>query len=135
MAHRYKARGVALALAMAGAALAASAAAQNLGGLDAPFRPRASPPATRSAAAAAAEEGDYAPGLRVMVTGRQRPVASIDGRLVHVGDEVNGMQVVRIDAKGVLLAGDDGVSERLTVAPAVQKRPLTAQPGEKGVQR
>ena len=70
-----------------------------------------------------------------MVTGRQHPVASIDGRLVHVGDEVNGMRVVRIDANGVLLEGDEGVSERLTMAPAVQKRPLTAQPVERGVQR
>jgi hypothetical protein len=134
MAERYRAQAVALALAMAGVALAASAAAQSLGGLDAPFRPRAAPPAQRSATAAG-DEGDYAPGLRVVVSGRQRPVASIDGRLVHVGDEVNGMRVVRIDANGVLLAGDEGVSERLTMAPAVQKRPLTAQPVERGVQR
>ena len=135
MADRHKARVAALALAMAGWALAASAAAQSLGGLDAPFRPRGAPPAQRPSAAGAADEGDYAAGLRVMVTGRQRPVASIDGRLVHVGDEVNGMRVVRIDARGVLLAGDEGVSERLTLAPAAQKRPLAAQPGENGVRR
>ena len=115
---------------MAMGTLAASAAAQSPGGLDAPFPPRVAP-APRSAAAGAADEGDYAPGLRVMVTGRQRSVASIDGRLVHVGDEVNGMRVVRIDARGVLLEGDEGVSERLTLAPAAQKRPLAAQPGRR----
>ena len=129
MADRHKAR-VALALAIAMGTLAAPAAAQSPGGLDAPFRPRVAPP-QRSAAAAAADEGDHAPGLRVMVTGRQHPVASIDGRLVHVGDEVNGMRVVRIDARGVLLEGDEGVSERLTLAPAAQKRPLAAQPGRR----
>ena len=134
MADRHKARVAALALAMAGWALAASAAAQSLGGLDAPFRPRGAP-AQRSSAAGVADEGDYAQGLRVMVTGRQHPVASIDGRLVHVGDEVNGMRVVRIDARGVLLEGDEGVSERLTLAPAAQKRSLAAQPGENGVRR
>jgi hypothetical protein len=129
MAYRYKSRAAALALAVVVGMPAASAAAQSAGGLDAPFRPRVAPP--QRSAAAGPDEEDRAPGLRVMVTGRQHPVASIDGRLVHVGDEVNGMRVVRIDARGVLLEGDDGVSERLTLAPAAQKRPLTAQPGRR----
>jgi hypothetical protein len=133
MTDRYKARAAALALAVALGALAASAAAQSLGGLDSAFRPQAAPPAQRSAASAPADEGDYAPGLRVVVTGRQRAVASIDGRVVHVGDEVNGMRVVRIDTHGVVLAGDEGVSERLTLAPAAEKRSAGAQPGARGV--
>lgn len=133
MTDQYKALAAGLAVVAALGVLTDSAAAQGLGGLDSAFRPQAAPPAQRSAAPAAADEGDYAPGLRVLVTGRQRAVASIDGRLVHVGDEVNGMRVIRIDVHGVVLAGDEGVSERLTLAPAAQKRPLAAQPGSKGV--
>ena len=135
MTDQHKARGAALALAGTLVALAASAAAQGLGGLDAAFRPQVAAPAQRSGPSAATNEGDYAPGLRVVVTGRQRAVASIDGRVVHVGDEVNGMRVVRIDAQGVMLTGDEGVSERLTLTPAAQKRPRAAQPGAEGVKR
>jgi len=131
MAHRHQARTTALALALG--AMTAGAAAQGLGGLDAPFRPRAAPPPLRPAASES--EGEFAPGLRVMVTGRQRAVASIDGRLVHVGDEVNGMRVVRIDAQGVVLDSDEGARERLTLTPAAQKRPVATSAGARGVKR
>lgn len=110
-------------------AISCAAAAQALGGLDAAFRPRAAP--------ASAQPGTTAesPGLRVVVTGRQRPVVGINGRLLHVGDEVNGMRIVRIDAQGVVLVNDEGDLEHLTLAPTAVKRSAAVTPATKGVKR
>ena len=61
-------------------------------------------------------------GLRVVVSSASRSVASIDGQIVHVGDTVNGMRVTQINAQGVVLKGEGGVSESLMVTPSVVKR-------------
>jgi hypothetical protein len=91
-------------------------AAEPISGLESAFRP----------------QGDGAPldangdrsdgrGLRVVVSSASRSVATIDGKVVHVGDTVNGMRVARITPQGVVLTGEGGVTERLVVSPSVVK--------------
>jgi hypothetical protein len=109
-------------------------AAQSLSGVGAAFRPQALPPAPVVAPASASAAGSSGAaadpagnsGLRVLVTGGSRQVASIDGRLVRVGDTVNGMRVVQIGPKGVVLKGEGGVREQLSPSPAAQKRPANS---------
>ena len=128
-AHRrpsWRAGPAALALAAALAATATAAAADAMSGLGASFRP---PPGSEGRTDGATARGDVAPGLRIVLLRAGQPAAaSIDGRMVHVGDSVNGLRVTRIDAQGVTLAGEDGVSERLLVNPAVLKN-TRAAPG------
>ncbi len=104
-------------------------AADTMSGLGAAFKPQGVldvPAPGTVPRAAAAPQGSH-PGLRVVVTGAGRSVASIDGQLVHVGDVVNGMRVARIDQQGVLLTGEAGAREHLTVNPAVVKSKRQAQ--------
>lgn len=131
MRRAQRARSAVLVLALM--ALAAAGAAVGQGALDGAFRPRAAPAPARPPVTEAGDV-DNARGLRVVVTGRRRSVASIDGRLVHVGDEVNGMRVVRIDAQGVMLAGDER-SERVTLSPAAAKRPVRTLSLPRGAER
>jgi len=95
-------------------------AAELVTGLGAAFRPQA------VAAARVVGSGEQsnlnAPGLRVIVSGASGAVASIDGRTVHVGDIVNDMRVTQINSQGVVLMGEDGTEERLTINPSVVKR-------------
>ena len=95
-------------------------AAESMSGLGAAFRPQA------GAAVPAGGSGDRSnpnvPGLRVIVSGASGSVASIDGRTVHVGDIVNDMRVTQINPQGVVLAGEGGAEERLTINPSVVKR-------------
>jgi len=95
-------------------------AAESVSGLGAAFRPQA------IAAARVVGSGEQsnlnAPGLRVIVSGASGAVASIDGRTVHVGDIVNDMRVTQINLQGVVLTGEDGTEERLTINPSVVKR-------------
>jgi len=95
-------------------------AAESMSGLGAAFRPQA------AAAARVVGSGEQsnlnAPGLRVIVSGASGAVASIDGRTVHVGDIVNDMRVTQINPQGVVLTGEDGTEERLTINPSVVKR-------------
>lgn len=111
--------GVALALACAGAAAAESAA-----GLGAAFRPppAAEPAVAAAAPAAAAARTPGSAGLRIVVTGKSRPAAWIDGQLVHVGDQVGGLRVTRIGPQGVTLSGENGVTQSLQFAPPEAKR-------------
>jgi hypothetical protein len=68
-------------------------------------------------------------GLRVVVLNGSTAHASIDGRVVHVGDTINGMRVTRITEQGVVLAGEGGVEERLSIQPpSVVKRMQTTPP-------
>ncbi|MDZ5457028.1 hypothetical protein [Azohydromonas lata] len=120
-----RARLAALALAAAAAAVAipAALAADSMSGLGASFRPAAGADARPDAGAA---RGDALPGLRVVLLRGGRQAAAIDGRMVHVGDSVNGLRVTRIDAQGVTLSGEDGASERLLVNPSVLKNTRAA---------
>lgn len=132
-AHRrlpWRAGPAAVALAAALAACATAAAADGMSGLGASFRPQPGVDGrTEGRTDGGAARGDAAPGLRiVLLRAGQQAAASIDGRMVHVGDSVNGLRVTRIDAQGVTLAGEDGVSERLLVNPAVLKN-TRAAPG------
>ena len=101
-------------------------AAESMSGLGAAFRPQA------GAAAPVVGSGDRsnsnAPGLRVIVSGASGSVASIDGRTVHVGDLVNDMRVTQINPQGVVLAGEGGAEERLTINPSVVKRVRPTNP-------
>lgn len=113
---------VALALAGLGSG---SGAAELTSALGSAFRPQAG--AEAPAAGPAGPAGANLPGLRIVVSGASRSVASIDGQMVHVGDVVNGMRVTRIDPQGVVLIGEGGVSQRLTMSPSVAKRMVDAR--------
>ena len=101
-------------------------AADTPGGLGSAFRPQgwADAPSDGSAARTDANQA----GLRVVVASASRSVASIDGKMVRVGDTVNGMRVTQIDQHGVVLTGEGGATERLTVIPPDVKRARPAKP-------
>lgn len=68
-----------------------------------PFqRPAASRPT--AAAAAAAAVPDKPPRLRALVLGGARSLANIDGQVLAAGEQFSGYTVLRIDARGALLA-------------------------------
>ena len=99
----------------------AGLAADSMSGLGSAFRPQGGadlPPVGGHVE----RPGANPPGLRVVVSSASRSVASIDGQIVHVGDTVNGMRVTQINAQGVVLKGEGGVSESLMLAPSVVKR-------------
>ncbi len=112
----------------------APALAQPMPNLGGAFRPQpvaapapaAAPAATTAAPGAgtdAAAPDSASRGLRIVVIGGTRTLASIDGRVVQVGDKVNGMRVARIHAQGVVLTGEAGAREELQVHPAAKKLP------------
>lgn len=114
-------------------------AAEPMSGLSAAFRPQALPPpapapaapgspAAAGTPAAANDEGAAPSGLRVLVTSPQRALASIDGRIVRVGDRINGMRVTRIDRQGVVLTKDDGGREQISITPSTVQRQNAAKP-------
>jgi hypothetical protein len=112
------------ALSIAGAG-AACLAADSAGGLGSAFRPQGWADAPIDGNGERTEAN--LAGLRVVVASASRSVASIDGQIVHVGDMVNGMRVTRIDQHGVVLTGEGGVTERLTVNPPGVKRERPAK--------
>jgi len=95
------------------------AAADSMSGLGAAFRPQGKVAAP--AAGSGGRSDANLPGLRVIVTRPSRPVASIDGQIVHVGDIVNGMRVAQINAQGVVLVGEGGAEERMVINPVVKR--------------
>ena len=95
-------------------------AAESVTGLGAAFRPQAV--AAARVVGSGEQSNSNAPGLRVIVSGSSGAVASIDGRTVHVGDIVNDMRVTQINLQGVVLTGEDGTEERLTINPSAVKR-------------
>lgn len=97
-------------------------AAESVNGLGLAFRPQGSVDA-QLAGGSTERGGASSPGLRVVVSRPSHALASIDGRVVHVGDTVNGMRVTRISEQGVVLTGEGGVQEQLTLhPPSVIKR-------------
>jgi hypothetical protein len=119
------------ALFVAGAGTACLAA-DSMTGLGSAFRPQGLPDAP--VAGNGERTGANLSGLRVVVSSTSRSVASIDGQIVHVGDIVNGMRVTQINAQGVVLVGEGGVTERLPINPLVvkRKRPAEAMPVSNG---
>jgi len=122
--------------ALAALGLAASAlpcrAAESFTGLGTAFRPAAGSGAAPNDTAV---RGNAPAGLRVVVSGNTRALASIDGRIVHVGDSVNGMRVARITEQEVVLKGEGGQEQRLPINPAAVKRmqPVKASQISNGV--
>jgi hypothetical protein len=108
-----------VALSIAGVG-AACLAADSVGGLGSAFQPQGWVDAPIDGNSERTEAN--LAGLRVVVAGASRSVASIDGKIVHVGDMVNGMRVTRIDQHGVVLTGEGGVTQRLTVVASAVKR-------------
>ena len=94
-------------------------AAESLGGLASAFRPQAGTGTQAQGNGERADPGSS--GLRIVLSSASGSVATIDGRLVRVGDTVKGMRVSRIDAQGVLLTGEDGATEWLLVNPSAVK--------------
>jgi hypothetical protein len=113
------------ALSIAGAG-AACLAADSAGGLGSAFRPQGWADAPIDGNGERTEAN--LAGLRVVVASASRSVASIDGKVVRVGDTVNGMRVTLIDQHGVVLTGEGGATERLTVIPPAVKRARPAKP-------
>lgn len=119
-----------LALAAALLALPPVTQAQPTGGIGSAFRPQTLPavsspvsgPANPASAAAPATPGGES-GLRVVVSGGKQALAAIDGRLVRVGDRINGMRVSQIGPHGVVLTGEGGTREELKLHPAAEKKP------------
>jgi hypothetical protein len=112
------------ALAIAGLG-SACLAGESISSLGAAFRPQGTVDAP--APGNGERTGANLPGLRVVVSSPARSLASIDGQIVRVGDMVNGMRVAQIDQQGVLLVGEGGVRERLTVSPSAVKRERPAK--------
>jgi hypothetical protein len=113
------------ALSLAGLGTACPAA-DSMIGLGAAFRPQGGGDAIQASGARA--EANQS-GLRVVVSGTSRSVASIDGQIVHVGDIVSGMRVTRINAQGVVLTGEGGETEQLMLNPsAVKRKPAAGAP-------
>lgn len=113
-----------VAMSIAGAG-ATCLAADSTGGLGSAFQPQGWVDAPSEGNGARTEANQA--GLRVVVASTSRSVASIDGKIVHVGDMVNGMRVARIDQHGVLLTGEGGITDRLTVIPPAVKRERPAK--------
>jgi hypothetical protein len=117
---------------LAGAlALAAGAVA---GELPDPTRPPAS---LRPASAAAALYVAAAPALvlqSVLIGEGRKPTAIINGRVVELGDSLDGQRLVRVFDGGALLAGPNGPttlaltpdSEKVAAAVQPQAQPLVA---------
>jgi hypothetical protein len=117
---------------LAGAmALAAGAVA---GELPDPTRPPAS---LRPASAAAASYVVAAPALvlqSVLIGEGRKPTAIINGRVVAIGDSLDGQRLVRVFDGGALLAGPNGPttlaltpdSEKVAAAAPPQTQPLVA---------
>jgi hypothetical protein len=66
-------------------------------------------------------------GVRVLVSSRSRSLAYVDGVLVHVGAQVNGMRVAAIDQQGLVLVNEDGVRSRLNVSTSAVKQARTTR--------
>lgn len=119
-------RAATLRMALAALGLAAAgvscAAAESVNALGLAFRPQGAVDA-QPAGGGIERRGASSSGLRVVVSRPSHALASIDGRVVHVGDTVNGMRVTRISEQGVVLTGEGGVQEQLTLdPPSVVKR-------------
>ncbi len=101
-------------------------------GLADAFRPQAgaAPLAAPSAPTerGAATSPSATPGLRVVVWSPTRAVASIDGKLVRVGDSYQGLRVTHISPQGVLLQGEGGLRQALPANPGVIKRMRSSAP-------
>lgn len=111
----------------------ACVAGDAITGLGSAFRPQAAPapaPVINSTSnsqsdTTAAADGS---GLRVVRTSPSHAVASINGRIVHVGDIVDGLRVTQIDGQGVELAGEDGTRQQLMINPSAIKIQRKALP-------
>ena len=64
----------------------------------------------------------------VMLPKHGRPLAVINGRQVHVGDDYEGSRLVRLSEREAVLSGPGG-TERLFLTPGIRKEAVAA-PGE-----
>ena len=71
----------------------------------------------RSASKRAAEQAaPFSASLETILFGRERSVAIVDGRVVQVGDQVHGAEIVEITASAVMLRDQAGRLRRLTLS-------------------
>ena len=66
-------------------------------------------------------------GVQVLVIGRARKFAIVDGQLVRQGDSYNGARLVGIQHDGVVMQRD-GSKEKLSMNPAVEKKVRVSKP-------
>jgi hypothetical protein len=109
--------------------MATPAGAADTSGLGAAFRPQELAPVAQPAASAVPSGSCHnkRQGVSVVVIRPEMASAVVDGRLVRVGDSVRGLRVTRIDAAGVVLAGQGAARGLLTLAPLAMKRPAVVQ--------
>lgn len=72
------------------------------------------------AESAAVAEAGSASGLRMLVIGKSRKFAVIDGQVVRPGDAYNGSRVLAIKPDSVLIEGSDG-PKSLKLIPEIGK--------------
>lgn len=68
-----------------------------------------------------------APRVQVIVIGRSRKFAIIDGQLIRYGDTYNGSRLAGIHPDGVVMQ-KDGSKEKLSMSPAVEKKVRVSKP-------
>lgn len=66
-------------------------------------------------------------GVQVLVIGRARKFAIVDGQLVRQGESYNGARLVGIRHDGVVMQRD-GSKETLSMNPAVEKKVRASKP-------
>ena len=103
------------------------AAVAFAGELPDPTRPPAS---LRPASATAAPAVPAAPALvlqSVLIGEGRKPTAIINGRVVELGDSLDGLRLVRVFDTGAQLAGPNGATT-LALTPGSEKVAVAAQP-------
>ncbi len=95
---------------------------------DSVLRDPTRPPTWEQGAVAGLEGGLR---LEAIKRGQGRPLATLSGQSLRVGDEIDGMRLIRIGESSVLLEGPEGRKE-LRLTPTVERsmRPKSAAGGK-----
>lgn len=80
--------------------------------------------------AAAAIEAEQSPKLTsVIIPAKGKPRAVIGGKILHVGDRVGELEILRIAETGVILGGPQG-RETILLTPGIEKKMLRKVPSK-----
>ena len=116
--YRHAIRHLAPLLALGWCALASA------GTLTDPTRP---PDAWLAAQGSYVTDDDASSG-QVLLLGRTRRFAVIDGQLVKPGDTLNGAKVLAIRPNGVVVVEENAEPQLLKLTPAIEKKSTTSRP-------
>lgn len=90
----------------------------------------ATQPAASPVPGAVIPETEAKQSMQMLVVGKSRSFAVIDGQIIKVGDTYNGASVLGIRRDGLVLQDEDG-SRTLKLAPEVEKKTI-APAGKSG---